>query len=154
MRSSNEPTPEFARHHTVGAPKVNAQHFRTAWRTRPRVELLLRHRAISARKYDAADLFRRQIEHGFGDLLSAADIERAGGKGGRIADPALRLETRRNTVARLRQVEARLGTATYRLLVEVLVNDVTWFALGAQMGCCAKTARTRSITAIRRLAMV
>jgi hypothetical protein len=151
---TSAPSPEYRRHHQVLDPRIDDHVFRPGWRVQHRLDKLLLSRALTLAEWRAAVAFRNRVERTFGSLLRCPDPARAvGGKTtssprGRSAATDHHLDD----LAAVRQIEQHLGPRAYTLLTWAVVDDLSCRELGRRLGCDHKTARVRTIAAIKALA--
>ena len=141
----------FQQHHDVEPPRVDARHFRPAWRVLTRLDGLLADNAITAAEWHAAADYRELWDRVSRAALIRSPIGRAsvGTAGHRAFDVSLAGEL--DAVARLRKIRKALGAWTCTLLYISVVRDQSWAALGRHYRCDPKTARAWVIAAIKAL---
>ena len=148
---SSAPSAEFRSHHAIEPPAVDARQFRTAWRIRSQVDKLLSAQAISIQEWQHADAFRDMIERAFGPQLRSRDLERRLGANP-AGTPTAVFDCKLDVIAALRRIEHKLGAAAYDLLVLAIVDDLCPAEIGRRLQCDRKTARSRVVRAVKRLA--
>jgi hypothetical protein len=145
-----QPTAELARHHEIEAPRIDGREFRQAWRIATRLDRLRRETAISELEYFCAVAVRLLTERSAGDahdawpLIGARQHYR-----GAFAGPSL---TVLDAIAALKRIRRRIGGSAFDLVVACAVDDFSWARVGRQLNIDPKTARTRTIAAIKALA--
>jgi hypothetical protein len=145
------PSAAYRQHHDVEAPRVDARHFRPAWRVLTRLDGLLADKAITAAEWHAAADYRELCDRMSRAALIRSPIGRAsmGTAGHHAFDMSLAGEF--DALARLREVRRALGAWACTLLEAALVRDLSWAALGRHYRCDPKTARVWVIAAIKAL---
>jgi hypothetical protein len=145
---TNQPTPQFQRHHTVERPQVDSTAFRQGWRVRTRLDGLLEAGRIDRKAWDAACLWRRWVERTTPLPAQAWDVrvDRS-----LVPNDAAAL-ARVQTAARLRGVADALGPLRTRLLELSVRDDRSWREIGDRLRMDAKTARIWVAAAIAALA--
>jgi hypothetical protein len=145
------PSAYFRQHHHVAAPRVDDRVFHVAWRVRTRLDALLDRRAITLREWRAAVEYRALWETAFGDLLATPQWAARRGRG-RPTDHYI--AERLDALRALSGARKRLGAGTWGLLEACVIDDLSWNQIGRCLGVDHKTARARTITAIKELALV
>jgi hypothetical protein len=144
----------YRQHHDVEAPRVDARHFRQAWRVPHPARWAAADRAITAAECSAAADYRELWDRVSRAALIRSPIGRAsmGTAGHHAFDISLASEL--DALARLREVRRVLGAWPYTLLYLSVVRDQSWAALGRHYRCDPKTARAWVIAAIKALRTV
>ena len=149
--NESAPSALYRQHHDVEAPRVDARHFRQAWRVLTRLDGLLADHAITSAEWHAAADFRELWDQVARSALLRSPIGRAsmGIAGHRAFDGSLAGELDAHN--RLREIRRRLGAFACTLLYLSVVWDLSWAALGPEYDCDPKTARAWVIAAIKAL---
>ena len=147
-----QPTTFYRTHHEVAAPQVDAKAFRQGWRVISQLDALLAAQAIARSVWQAGDDFRRDYERAFGKGLGGSGSAGSGGGHMRHADGFA--IGRLNAVRRVRHATRALGEPWITLVERCVVQDASWQATGRALGCSDKTARDRTVEALKRLAKV
>jgi hypothetical protein len=142
-----KPTEEFCRHHEVEPPRVDAVAFRQGWRVRTRLDRLLFEGAIDPDVWLAAVAYRGVYLQAFGSLWPSRSLELPAVIGFRDRAGGLRLDA----LQTMRLVRQRLGPSNAELVEECVIEDAAWAALGRQLHVDPKTARMRTVTALKAL---
>jgi|HubBroStandDraft_3_1064219.scaffolds.fasta_scaffold08362_6 hypothetical protein len=143
-----QPTAEFAQHHDLEAPRIDGRSFRQAWRVQTRLNRLLVEGAITPQAWIAALIFRATWDTVFTGLWSVSRWEPAIASSRPTDD---RLVNRLDALTALRRLRSNLGRRDYELIEVCIVDDISWSSLGRQLHVDPKTARTRTVTALRAL---
>jgi hypothetical protein len=124
--------------------------FLQAWHVETRFDRLLKDQAITPFEWRIGCELRTLLERAYQAALRAHDPARLKVDGGRLGpgDPSA---GQLAAATRLRQLRAQLGDHDLRLLEIVVVNDISWCALGRRLKVHAKTARAWALAAIHRL---
>jgi hypothetical protein len=150
---TSRPTPERTRHAAgVVAPEVNGS-VRRWWTTVSRLDTLLRDRLIDRPTYDAAQAFNHDY-HSLFALSRMSSLARIN-MPPQHASPGNAhavMMARSRAVTRLRLVQGRVGRETYDLLVQHVVEDVSWTELGRRLHMRDISAKRRAIRALKLLA--
>jgi hypothetical protein len=143
-----QPTAHFRAHHEVEEPRIDLAAFRPAWRVRFRLDMLLVTRAISPREWFAAVTYRQNWNIAFGHALESTGKPARGSS--RISGDHYTAR-RLDALAALKMVSRGIGPVKVRLIEACAVHDLSWRALGAQLRLDPRTARSRTIFAIKML---
>lgn len=141
------PSRHFRQHHDVEAPQIDTRAFRPAWRVRPRLEGLLHAGDITLAEYAAAIRYRRRYELAYASAIPAASMTPSSG----TPDGDRMTQTRLDALAELAAVERRIGPVRVWWLQACVVYDLAWRELAGAHRIHHRTARKRSIAAIRAL---
>ena len=146
-----QPNAHFRQHHDVDPPRIDADHFRPAWRVATRLEALRLDGAITDRECAAGVTFRNVWECAFSGTYPQPQWVRVGSSCG--LGPERGSISRLDALATLHSIRGALGPFACRLLAACAVDDVSWAYLGRALGIDPKTARAWTIAALRALAV-
>jgi hypothetical protein len=145
----------YLRQHYAGLeePRLDRREFRQHWRRITQLDKLLREKAISFREWQVATWYRHTHERAFGgELASSAgrlDIPgRAPYCRGRQEPRGRQLEA----AAYLRHVRETLGPTVTALIEDVVVEDLSWVAIGQRRNLDRRKAWRLALEAIHLLA--
>jgi hypothetical protein len=152
---SQPPRPDRyqVQHGAIEPPEISLRHFRPAWRRCSRLDKLLLTRTLAPTEYSAALRYRQLWEIAFGSLLRVRGMPDGTGRqpqrSGAGVQPG---EARLAAVESLARLARLLGPATIRLIELVVIEDRCWAEISRTLHVDAKTARARSVRAIKALA--
>jgi hypothetical protein len=148
-----QPDAHLRQHFTVEDPRVDGQYFRPAWFVRSRLDQLRHAGAISPREWIAAVRYRWTWEAAQLRPRSSQSLVQVSSCRGADTYTISQLDA----LTALRAVFLRIGRNRQERLQRIwliqacVVDDMSWRALGHQLGVHHHTARERTIGAIKAL---
>jgi hypothetical protein len=149
-----QPDAHFRQHFTVEDPRVDGKHFRPAWQVRTRLDQLRYAGAISGAEWIAAVRYRWAWEAA--QLRPRTSQSLVQVSSSRTADNYYTID-QLDALTALRAVFRRIGRNRQERLHRIwliqacVVDDLSWRALGHQLGIHHHTAREWTIRAIQAL---
>lgn len=144
----SQPTRQFAQHHDVAAPQVDARAFRQGWRVASRLDQLLDAGRIDREAWDCAHEWRRWFEVVTPYRQQQWDVRVQVSRVPNDAGMLLRVAA----ATRLREAVAALGELRVRLLEACVVRDRPWREIATLLRLSDKTAAVWVVEAIGALA--
>jgi hypothetical protein len=141
------PSVHYTQHYAVDEPLIDRGVFRPFWRRRSRLDALLLDGTLSPGEWRTAHNLRSIIEAVRSTSMPVHAWDRAGGGGS--SDDAL--SRRVDAMAQLAAIRSAIGSFAVTILEAVIVDDVSWAALGAFWNVHPKTARRWTVTSLRAL---
>jgi hypothetical protein len=142
------PNAFYRQHHQVEAPAIDEHRFRPFWRRRLRLDLLLAKRTISDFEYRRAIEFRELFERAEACGFVVSSTTGAPVAGDRIHALARAIDA----AAAIRAIRDAIGVRSFWFLSALAVDDLSWAQIGRRRRIDPKTARARTLLAIRKLA--
>ena len=143
MLDTSKPTAELQRRHAVQAPQVDGAARRPFWFKLSRVAQMHHQGKLTDQLYSVACYWRSDFELVATLTMPQPALDRIpGGGSGNFCPPSLILDAQR----RLRQAGAIIPSAWGRLLIDVLVDDLSWRSLEKIWGRSTATLQNNLVT--------